>query len=117
MKNFPLFLCILRMELLKLKNKYRQLQKQAMKDAKQKLKIEFEEKNLECSTAEVPQRKIKDKVNCKIKNDDNDEKKLPEKLERHNGVFLRFKSNENVDSKEVLDIFSTITTVAYLEMK
>ena len=90
------------MEWLKLKNEYRKLQKQAMKDAKQKLKIEFEEKNLECSTAEVPQRKIKDKVNCKAENDAKDEKKLSEKLERQNGVVLRFKSNENVDSKEVL---------------
>ncbi|CAB4001880.1 la-related 7 isoform X7, partial [Paramuricea clavata] len=111
----PQLRVISKTEWLSLKKEYQKLQRQAMKDAKQKLKIEFEDKTEQASktneksqedeevkteedkTEEDKTERVKDNEKTASKN----EKELPQKLEMEPGVVLKFSSDENIDKRQL----------------
>ena len=89
-----------------MKKEYQNLQRQAMKDAKQKLKIEFETKQEQTSETNEKSQEDKevkteqdstDSLETSEKTGKKEKKELPQKLEMQPGVVLKFSSDENID--------------------
>ena len=115
----PQLRVISKTEWLTLKKEYQKLQRQAMKEAKQKLRIEFDakpEQTSETNEKSVDHKEDKtDRFESDEKTAKKEKKELPQKLEMLPGVVLKFSSNENVDKRQIRNLFSTIAPVAYLE--
>ena len=115
----PQLRVISKTEWLTLKKEYQKLQRQAMKEAKQKLRIEFDAKPEQTSKTNeksVDNKEDKtDSFESGEKTTKKEKKELPQKLEMQPGVVLKFSSDENVDKRQIRNLFSTIAPVAYLE--
>ena len=84
-----------RKEWLNMKKEYQKLQRQAMKDAKQELRIDFEVK---------VEKSKEDKADTLEGNENitnNKKREPPQKLEMQPGVVLRFSCDENTDKRKL----------------
>lgn len=91
-----------RTEWLRLKKEYQKLQREAMKDAKAKLKIEFEA-NTDQSPKPIETENEKDKTGEENNEEivSKEKKEPPQKLEMQSGVVLKFFSEENIDKRQL----------------